>query len=869
MSVKENRFHLARGKSAKRRSMLIACGAVCNAATLAIMAPSAQAQASYTWTSPSSGNWSTGTNWMGGSAPAISPSGDDSLEFNAAGTYTSNNDLGAFGVYNTTFDAGNGPTTLTGGELDLYWPLSENNNPAFTDNSTNPVTIDNNVTFQANAAQDGGTQEYFVMAPGSTTTFNGTMTVVGGASLKMTNGEPTSSLGGPGGTMIWTQPEIFTNTVNTSYGGYFPFRIYEGTFEMGGYTMDNGQSDATPPVVNVDGVNEFGTGGVNNGNPQTDVYLGPEDRYTTYNPQSGVLLHPNDVASFYLIAAGDEMNNRVEVGDAGTITIGGLNTSGTVYFNSYFNTLPSDGDGIVGGVSQTIYYSAAAGGTVVQNFQMITGLATEPCQASIDKVGPGTWIVAAGGTNNAGEQAYHGNTTVRDGTLELEYDDTGTNSVTLSGNALAAGSPFYASGDDGGSLGFNAPTNPVLLGDSGTLPTDNIALLTLVNPGAPGPRAVLHNISVNNDNPSGSTTIGVGDNGTANYSGNISLSESVVLTGGAGGLANFSGNVTGTGAITVNGTGTVDLSGTNLYNGATNVTSGAALVIAATGALPSGSAIANNGSVTISANSVAGNVNGTGVTTVSSGVTFTTNGFTQGGLVTNGLTQVYGNGTTGPVSGTGTLVVGNGSQANTLKLALNSAPSSMGSLSIAGNSGLDITNNKLFIDYGSGPDPITTIAQWIKNGFYDLAGPQILSSDIAPADAASGLSYGIGYADGKDGAVAGLPSGEIEIMFTLLGDANLDGIVNSEDFTPFSANVGKNGGWDQGDFNYDGTINSEDFTPFSANLGKSASLASQAGVLEAADGISLANVPEPASAGMVALAGLGILRRRRRTPKGG
>ena len=228
------------------------------------------------------------------------------------------------------------------------------------------------------------------------------------------------------------------------------------------------------------------------------------------------------------------------------------------------------------------------------------------------------------------------------------------------------------SGDDGGSLGYNAPTNAVQLGDSGTLPTDNIALLTLVNPGAPGPRQVLHNISVNNDNPSGATTIGVGDNGTANYSGNILLNESVVLTGGTGGVANFSGNVTGTGAITVNGTGTVNLSGTNTYNGATNVTSGAALVIAAAGALPSGSAIANNGSVTISGNSVAGNVTGTGVTTVITGVTFTTNGFTQAGLVNNGLVQVYGNGTTGPISGTGTLTIGNGSQTNTLHLAQNS-----------------------------------------------------------------------------------------------------------------------------------------------------------------------------------------------------
>ena len=93
---------------------------------------------------------------------------------------------------------------------------------------------------------------------------------------------------------------------------------------------------------------------------------------------------------------------------------------------------------------------------------------------------------------------------------------------------------------------------------------------------------------------------------------------------------------------------------------------------------------------------------------------------------------------------------------------------------------------------------------------------------------------------------------------------NLDGQVNAEDFTPFSANVGKNGSWDDGDFNYDGIVNSEDFTPFSANLGKSATLAAAAGTLEAADGISLTNVPEPGCAGLLVLAGLGVLHKRRR-----
>ena len=71
---------------------------------------------------------------------------------------------------------------------------------------------------------------------------------------------------------------------------------------------------------------------------------------------------------------------------------------------------------------------------------------------------------------------------------------------------------------------------------------------------------------------------------------------------------------------------------------------------------------------------------------------------------------------------------------------------------------------------------------------------------------------------GDAGNPANLPAGEIKIMYTLLGDANLDGTVNSEDFTLFSQNLGQSGMmWDDGDFNYDGTVNSEDFTPLSDN----------------------------------------------------
>ena len=145
----------------------------------------------------------------------------------------------------------------------------------------------------------------------------------------------------------------------------------------------------------------------------------------------------------------------------------------------------------------------------------------------------------------------------------------------------------------------------------------------------------------------------------------------------------------------------------------------------------------------------------------------------------------------GILGSTGTLNISGGA---ILRFTNSSGASQQGSLSITGSGQLDLTNNHIFLHYGSGPDPIASIEQWIKNGFYSLPGPAIISSDIATDDAVSGLSYGIGYADSADpGNPANLPSGTIEIMYTLLGDANLDGTVNAEDFTQFSHNLGQSG----------------------------------------------------------------------------
>jgi hypothetical protein len=228
----------------------------------------------------------------------------------------------------------------------------------------------------------------------------------------------------------------------------------------------------------------------------------------------------------------------------------------------------------------------------------------------------------------------------------------------------------------------------------------------------------------------------------------------------------------------------------------------------------------------------------------------------------------------GVISGGGSLAVGDGSTATTLHLNENSGGSSVSGLTVNAGSTLDISNNHVFMSYGSGSDPIATIAGYLKAGYNsgNWNGPGGI--DTSAPLTVNGLKYALGYADGKDGKVVGLTSGQIEVKYTLLGDANLDGFVNGEDFTILASNFNQNiTGWDQGDFNYDGTVNGEDFTLLAANFNQGTSGADvSAGDIAALDAFAVANglslptssVPEPATGSVMLLAGLGLFGRPRR-----
>ncbi|MGA2443467.1 MAG: dockerin type I domain-containing protein, partial [Tepidisphaeraceae bacterium] len=242
----------------------------------------------------------------------------------------------------------------------------------------------------------------------------------------------------------------------------------------------------------------------------------------------------------------------------------------------------------------------------------------------------------------------------------------------------------------------------------------------------------------------------------------------------AEGSDTFSG-VINTGAFEALSSSTVNIGGNSSNSGSLTVDSAATLNIVAQATLSTTGAFANNGRIVVNS----------------------TNDGVHGATLTS----------TTPIIGTGTLSL---LPLGSIVFTKNAGGSIQDGVTITGSGRIDLSNNHLLINYAPNPDPAAMIRSYLAEGYNGGAwnGPGINSSA-----AAANSAYALGYADGKDGKVFGLSSGQIEVKYTLLGDANLDGLVNAADFTILAANFNQPvTGWDQGDFNYDGLVNAADFT---------------------------------------------------------
>jgi hypothetical protein len=182
-----------------------------------------------------------------------------------------------------------------------------------------------------------------------------------------------------------------------------------------------------------------------------------------------------------------------------------------------------------------------------------------------------------------------------------------------------------------------------------------------------------------------------------------------------------------------------------------------------------------------------------------------------------------------------------------------------------GGSTIDLADNSMIVDY-AGASAITTVRNAITNAYNagNWNNPGIRSFLANAGETA------VGYAEASDlfsvfpAMFAGesVDSSSVLVVFTRYGDANLDRIVNLQDFNRLAANFGQSGtDWSRGDFNFDGITNLQDFNKLAGNFGMSAAAAGPS----AQDWADLASaVPEPSAAVLSAICGVISLRHRRR-----
>jgi autotransporter-associated beta strand protein len=466
---------------------------------------------------------------------------------------------------------------------------------------------------------------------------------------------------------------------------------------------------------------------------------------------------------------------------------------------------------VVGGASQYRMGISGAGSTLT-----LTGQDTAGSQVS---------LITRGNIIFAGTASL----TVTGAGVEIgRFSPTSSLNLTLEGSASINATSIALGGLDGSSDDLNTTVtlsgNAMLNAGAGSFNIDNSATasnttsLTLTGTSAVEAGNVIDTSTTGTStvNINGGTIIASANDPAAGYFLPHLPSSTFDIGAGGGTLNNGGFNITiaqpllnagGSGGLTANGTGTTTLLAANTYTGPTTISAGT-LVIGTAGALPVSSAV-----------------------TVDSAM-----------KLAGGIGQI-----------------------------------TLTSLSLSAGASVDVTSNPVFIDYGSTADPMPQIES-------ELAAGRIFSSTVASLDASqSQLVYAVGVADSADQTDGSLISGQIEILPTLAGDATLSGNVDFGDFQLLAQFFGSSGNWDQGNFTYGPTIDFGDFQLLAqdfgatSSLGTASELASLNGFAARFDdtlvpnsdgaGFTIVSVPEPASAGLLAMAALGVFAGRKRRKK--
>ncbi len=346
------------------------------------------------------------------------------------------------------------------------------------------------------------------------------------------------------------------------------------------------------------------------------------------------------------------------------ITAGGVTLSGGSALGDSSLVTMSSGTTLTVSSAEAIGSLAGAGSVVLNGALTIGGDNGSATYTGVISGASGLTKVGSGTQTLTGANSYTGATSISAGGLAIgsggalgnDSAVTVSSGATLTSNtaSLAIGSfagagvvsfgaNTFISGSNNSSTTFSGA-----ISGSGTLGKAGSGTLTLSGTNSGSSAAILVNggaLAVASDANLTSGTVTL-QNSNLRITGAGTIDNNIVLSGGSGGIvadaaATLSGVISGGGLLAKSGTGTLKLTGTNTYSGATNVASGSLIV---DGALSATSGVVVSSSATLG---------GSGSIFASS----STNTLT----VVNGGTLSPGNGGAGALTVNGNLVMNSGS----------------------------------------------------------------------------------------------------------------------------------------------------------------------------------------------------------------
>jgi autotransporter-associated beta strand protein len=573
-----------------------------------------------------------------GGTGSLTKSGAGNLTLSTANTYqgATNINAGTLQIGNAAALGAGGTISFGGGTLQYGAGITDDLSSRFSTAANQAYSIDtgaNNIAFASALSSSGGTLAKsgagnltLTVAnsyTGATTVSAGVLNIQNANALGTTDGGTTVSSGAAlqlqGGITIGAEALSLTGTGVSTDGALRNIsgsNTYGGAITLAGASRINSDADLLTFSGGISGAQNLTIGGAGNTTISGAIAT-----------STGTLT--KDGAGTLILSANNTYSGATAVGTSGGANAGTLQLSGVGKISTAATTL-FGGTLDLNGINQSITTLSLGGGASGSTAAVTTGSGT----------------LALGGTvtfsaaNNANGASISGNLDLGGATRTFTIGDSSAAVADLTVSAAISNGPLTKNG--AGTLvlsGINTYTGTTTVSagnltvSSGSAISDS-GSVTLTN--AAG--AILYVAQ--------SETIGNLSGGGAS-GGDISIASGQTLTANQSSATTFAGIISGSGGFAKNGTGTLTLSSTNTYQGATTINAGA---VALTGSNTASATTINSGGTLIGTGSA-------GAVTVNSGgfIGAGSAAATPGTLTVGSLTLNGGSGYTwdfGNVSGT-------------------------------------------------------------------------------------------------------------------------------------------------------------------------------------------------------------------------